>query len=300
MDCRQMRARSPNPWVLAARPRTLWAAVAPVLVGCGLAVGSGVFRADAMAGALVCALALQVAANFANDASDARRGADTEARIGPTRAVAAGLLTVRQVWIGVWVMFGAAALGGVYLAYITSWILLAVGAAAVLAAVTYTGGPSPYGYRGFGEVSVFLFFGLTATVGSRYVHDGAAPLEAWWLAVPIGFTATAILVANNVRDIDTDAAAGKRTLAVALGRERARTLYTLLVAGAFAVIALSAALGLVPRWTALALAAAPLAVPLIRTIRAAGDGPALIRVLEGTARLHLLIGVGLGAGAAFG
>lgn len=292
--------RKPNPWVLAARPRTLWAAVAPVLVGCGLAAGDGVFRVDAAAAALVCALALQVAANFANDASDARRGADGEARIGPPRAVASGLLTARRVWAGAWTMFGAAALAGVYLAYITSWILLAAGALAVLAALAYTGGPAPYGYRALGEASVFVFFGLTAVVGSRYVHDGTAPLEAWPPAVSIGLTAAAILAANNVRDLDSDAAAGKRTLAVVLGRERARTLYTLLVAGAFAVTALSAALGLAPRWTALALAAAPCALPLIRTIRTAEDGPALIRVLEGTARLHLLVGAGLGAGAALG
>ena len=295
-----MTAKSPNPWGLAARPRTLWAAIAPVLVGCGLAVGSGVFRADAMVAALICALTLQVAANFANDASDARRGADPETRIGPARAVATGLLTSRQVWAGVWVMFGVAALCGLYLAFITHWAVVAVGAVAILATVTYTGGPSPYGYRGLGEVSVFIFFGLTATVGSRYVHDGTAPLEAWLLAVPIGFTATAILVANNVRDIDTDSAAGKRTMAVMLGRGRARTFYALLMAGTFVVIAVTAGFGITPRWTALALLVSPLALPLIRTIRATTDGPALIRVLDGTARFHLLVGIGLAAGAAIG
>ena len=300
MQTTGMSTDTPNSWILAARPRTLWAAIAPVLVGCGLALGSGVFRADAMVAALICAVALQVAANFANDASDARRGADPETRIGPTRAVATGLLTSRQVWIGVWAMFGMAAVCGLYLALITSWVIVAVGAAAILATVTYTGGPSPYGYRGFGEASVFLFFGIVATVGSRYAHDATAPLEAWLLAIPVGFTATAILVANNVRDIDTDASAGKRTLAVKLGRDRARAFYVLLMGGTFVVIALAAILGLTSGWTTLVLLASPLALPLIRAIRTSTEGPALIRVLEGTARLHLLVGIGLAAGAAIG
>lgn len=295
-----MHLQSSSPWILAARPRTLWAAIAPVLVGAGLAIGDRVFRADAAAAALVCALSLQVAVNFANDASDARRGADPEARLGPTRVVAAGLLGARQVWTGAWIMFGVAALGGGYLAYITSWRILLIGAVAILAAVTYTGGPSPYGYRALGELSVFIFFGLTATVGSRYVHDAAAPLAAWLLAIPVGFTAAAILVANNVRDIDTDSAAGKRTLAVVLGRERARTFYCVLIGAAFMLIAVWAALGVTAPWTALGLLPSPLAAPLVRTVRRSTDGPALVRVLEGTARLHLLVGVGLGIGAALG
>ena len=197
-------------------------------------------------------------------------------------------------------MFAIAAAGGLYIASITSWVVVGVGAVAILATLTYTGGPSPYGYRGFGEVSVFVFFGLVATVGSRYAHDGTAPLDAWLLAVPIGLTASAILVANNVRDIETDAAAGKRTLAVVLGPDRARALYTVIVIAAFVVIAATAALGMVPRWAALAVLAAPLALPLTRTIRSTTEGPALIRVLEGTARLHLLVGVGLALGGAIG
>ena len=296
----RMSALAAKPWVMAARPRTLWAAVAPVLVGSGASVGDGVFRLDAFLVTLLCALALQVAANFANDASDARRGADPETRIGPTRVVAAGLLPARRVWWGVAVMFGIAALCGFYIAAITTWAVLVVGALAPAATVIYTGGPSPYGYRGMGEVSVFLFFGLVATVGSRFAHDGTLPLESWLLAVPVGFTASAILVANNIRDIDTDAEVGKRTMAVILGRDRARILFVALVAGAFGLVAIWSILGLAPRWTAVALLAAPLAVPLIRTVRSASDGPALIRVLEGTARLHLLVGVGLALGAAIG
>ena len=295
-----MNAIPAKPWVMAARPRTLPAAVAPVLVGSGLAVGAGVFRSDALLVTLLCALALQIAANFANDASDARRGADPESRIGPTRVVAAGLLPARRVWAGVAVMFGIAALCGIYIAAITSWAVLVVGVAALVATLTYTGGPSPYGYRGMGEVSVFVFFGLVATVGSRYAHDGNMPAEAWLLAIPVGFTASAILWANNIRDIDTDSMVGKRTMAVILGRQRARAFYVALVGGAFGLATVWALLGLAPPWTALALLAFPLAVPLIRTIRSDSDGPALIRVLEGTARLHLLVGVCLAIGAAIG
>lgn len=296
----RMNAIPPKPWVMAARPRTLWAAVAPVMVGGGLAVGDRVFRLDALLATVLCALALQIAANFANDASDAHRGADPETRIGPTRVVASGLLPGRRVWAGVAVMFGIAALCGIYIAAITSWAVLLVGVAALVATVTYTGGPSPYGYRGMGEASVFVFFGLVATVGSRYAHDGTMPAEAWLLAVPVGFTASAILVANNIRDIDTDSMVGKRTVAVILGRRRARAFFVSLVGGAFGIAAVGALLGLTPRWTALALLAAPLAVPLIRTIRSDSDGPALIRALEKTARLHLFVGVGLAIGAAIG
>jgi len=297
-----MTTSSVNPWVLASRPRTLWAAVAPVLVGTGSAVGDGVFRADALVAALVCALSFQVAVNFANDASDARRGADSDSRIGPTRVVAAGLLPARSVWVGVVVMLGIAALCGLYIAAITTWWLLALGGTAIIATLTYTGGPSPYGYRGWGEVSVFVFFGLMATAGSRFAHDGTMPSSTWLLAIPVGFTATAILVANNLRDLDNDAAVGKRTLAVRLGRPGTRLLYSALIGGAFGLVAIWAILGLTPPWTGLALLSAPLAVPLIRTVRSAStdDGPALIRVLENTARLHFLMGVGLGLGGALG
>ncbi|MBI5156383.1 MAG: 1,4-dihydroxy-2-naphthoate octaprenyltransferase, partial [Acidimicrobiia bacterium] len=207
-----------NPWLVAARPPTLLAAVAPVLVGGGLAWGDGAFRLDAFAVTLITAVAINIAANFSNDASDARRGADGPHRIGPPRAVASGLLTARRVWAATAVVLALAAAGGLYLAWISDWRLLVVGAAAIVATLTYTGGPWPYGYRGLGEVFVFGFFGLFAVVGSRFVHDATITAEAWLLAVPVGFLVTAILVANNVRDIDTDRTAGKRTLAVRLGR----------------------------------------------------------------------------------
>lgn len=287
-------------WWAAARPRTLWAATAPALVGAGLAVGDRVFRPDAAVAALVGALAIQIAANFANDASDAKRGADPAERTGPPRAVATGALPAGRIWYGVWIMFGLAAAAGAYLTVIAGWVIPALGAACILAALAYTGGPLPYGYRGLGEVFVFVFFGLAATVGSRYVHDMSAPAAAWLAAVPVGMTAAAILVANNVRDAATDEAAGKRTLAVIWGPTAARRLYVALVIGAFAATAGLAASGFLPRWTALALAAAPLAVRPVRAVMSAADGPGLIRALEATARLHLLVGLGLATGAAVG
>lgn len=287
-----------RPWLLAARLPTLWGSAAPVAVGAGIAWGDGAFRLDAFVVSLAAALLVQVGANFANDASDARRGADGPARLGPTRAVASGLIGARAMWTGVAGVFLLAAAGGVYLAAISGWPVLAVGAAGLIAAVTYTGGPRPYGYRGWGEAAVFIFFGLAATVGSRYVHDATAPPEAWLLAVPVGFTVTAILVANNVRDVDTDRAAGKRTLAVLLGRSGGRALFTGLVAGAFLALALEAALGAVPRFCLLGLAALPAAAPPVAAIWKEAGGPPLIRTLRATARLHALFGGLIALGAA--
>jgi 1,4-dihydroxy-2-naphthoate octaprenyltransferase len=287
-----------NPWLIAARPPTLLASVAPVLVGGGLAIGDGVFRADAFVVTLVTAVLLNVAVNFANDASDARRGADGPHRIGPARVVATGLLTARQVWIGTAVVLALAVAGGAYLAWISGWPILAIGAAAIVAALAYTGGPRPYGYFGLGEVFVFGFFGVAAVVGSRYIHDATTTDAARLLSLPVGFLVTAILVANNVRDIDTDRDAGKRTLAVRLGRDRTRVLFATLVWGAFALIAVFAALELTPRWTALGLLALPLTIRPVRVVRKTEAGPALIGALRATARLHFVVGVLVGVGAA--
>jgi len=285
-------------WLVAARPPTLLASIAPVLAGSGLAAGDGVFRWDVFAVTLVTAVLLNVAVNFANDASDAHRGADSPARIGPPRAVATGLLTSRQVWTGTWVVLALAVAGGVYLTAVAGWVVVAIGATAIVAALAYTGGPWPYGYRGLGEVFVFVYFGLAAVVGSRYVHDSTAPAAAWWLAIPIGFLVTAILVANNVRDIDTDRASGKRTLAVLLGRGATRALFAGLVAGAFALLAVTAAFDLVPRPTLVALAAVPIAVRPMRVVLAEEGGPVLIAALKGTALLHFAFGALVGLGAA--
>ncbi len=286
-----------NPWILAARPPTLWAAIAPVVVAAGLAIGQGVFRVDAFAAALIGAVAIQVAANFANDVSDAARGADPEDRIGPPRAVASGLLTARQMWTGVAAAFAVSGLAGIYLTIVAGWVVLAIGIASIIAALTYVGGPVPYGYRGLGELFVFIFFGLVATVGGRYVHDRSAPAAIWLLAVPMGLLVTAILVANNVRDLQTDAAVGKRTLAVMIGRPATVRLYGSLVYGSFVAIAVFAMTGWIPPWSSLALLAFPLAPPLVRSISAASDGPSLIGALKNTARLQLVVGVLLAIGA---
>ncbi|NQV06696.1 1,4-dihydroxy-2-naphthoate polyprenyltransferase [bacterium] len=284
-------------WVLAARPPTLWAAVAPVLVGSGLAANDGVFLWDVFVVTLITAVLINVAANFANDASDAGKGADTAERIGPQRAVASGLIPARTMWIGTAGVVAAAVTGGIYLTWRAGWVVVVIGLVSIIAMLGYTGGPRPYGYRGFGEVSVFVFFGLAATVGSRYVHDRSAPLDAWLLAVPVGMLVTAILVANNVRDLDTDRATGKRTLAVMMGRPATRALFATLVWGAFVVLAVVAGAGWAPRGTLLGLAAAPLSIAIVRTVMAEVEGPPLIGALKGTARLHALTGALIGIGA---
>jgi 1,4-dihydroxy-2-naphthoate octaprenyltransferase len=285
-------------WKTAARPHTLPAAIVPVLVGSGLAYGEDVFRWDAFVWALVGALAIQIAANFANDASDARRGADTEERLGPPRMVALGVITSRRMWTATWITIGVAATAGVFLTVIAGWPILLIGACSIIAMLGYVGGPAPYGYRGLGEVFVFVFFGLVATVGSRYVHDSTAPLSAWLLAIPVGFLVTAILVVNNYRDIDTDAQTGKRTLAVIMGRERTRALFVVLVYGAFVAIAVFGVAGWTPISTLFACFLIPLGAIPTRIVYVKSDGPALIRALKATARLHLWVGVVLAAAVA--
>ena len=284
-------------WKTAARLHTIPAAIVPVLVGGGLAAGDSVFRADAFGWALLGAIAIQVAANFANDASDGRRGTDA-VRLGPPRMVALGEITERRMWIATWIAVAVAGISAIALTAIAGVIVLVIGVVSVLAMLTYVGGPWPYGYRGLGEVAVFIFFGLVATVGSRFVHDMSAPRAAWLLAVPIGMLATSILVVNNYRDIDTDAAAGKRTLAVALGRAGTQRLFASLVYGSFAAMAAFAAAGLTPLATAIAAFLAPAAVPPVKIVATRTEGPALIRALKLTARLHLWTGLAMAVGAA--
>jgi len=267
-------------------------------VGGGLAVDDDVFRWDVFVVTMTASVLINVGVNFANDASDARRGMDNAERIGPTRAVASGLIPARTMWGGVAATFSLASICGIYLTTVAGWPILAIGTASLIAALGYTGGPLPYGYRGLGEVFVFLFFGLAATVGSRFAHDGTAPLDAWLLAIPVGMLVTAILVANNVRDIDTDRAMGKRTLAVMLGRPATRRLYAALALGGFPLIAGYAALGWTPGLTLIAVAASPLAIPPMLTIYRETAGPPLIGALKGTARLHALVGALLALGAA--
>lgn len=288
---------SPNPWLLAARPATLLAASASVLVGSALAARDEVFRWDALAVILFAALAIQVGVNYANDLADARRGADTEHRIGPTRAVATGLLSEAQMRRGIAAAFGAAAIAGFYLIYLGGWVVLVIGVVSIVAALGYTNGPIPYGYYGLGEVFVFVFFGLVATAGTRYVYDRTAPADAWISGVVMGLLAAAILVANNVRDIDTDRVAGKHTLAVVLGRQGGRWLYALTTVGAFAVILVGAVAGALPSGMLLALLAGAAAVPLLRDMFTETAGPPLIGVLKGTARLQFVVAVLMSVGA---
>jgi 1,4-dihydroxy-2-naphthoate octaprenyltransferase len=273
-------------WLMAARVRTLPAAVAPVLVGTALAIHDGDFDGFAFACALLGAIFIQVGTNLSNDYSDARRGADAEDRLGPVRVTAGGLVPPRQVLHATYVSFGLAVACGIYLIVVAGPVLLLIGAASIVAGVLYTGGPRPYGYEGLGEVFVFLFFGLVAVTGSYYVQIQDLPWEAFALAVPVGLLAAAILVVNNVRDIDSDRRAGKRTLAVRLGRERARTLYGVMVYAAFA-LALVAWLGKLGPWLLLPLIVSPLALDLVRTVRSHTDGPTLNDALARTGMLQL-------------
>jgi 1,4-dihydroxy-2-naphthoate polyprenyltransferase len=282
-------------WVMAARVRTLPAAIAPVLVGTSLALGAGHFHPLAFVAALLGAVFIQVGTNLSNDYSDARRGADNEERLGPVRVTAGGLAPPRQVLTATYVSFGLAIACGAYLIAVAGWELLAVGAASILAGVLYTGGPRPYGYEGLGEVFVFLFFGIVAVVGSYFVQVQELPWQAFGCAVPVGLLASAILVVNNVRDIDTDRRAGKRTLAVRLGRAHTRNLYTAMLATAFLSAPLLWALGMSP-WLLLCWISAPLAVALVRTVRTCVDGPSLNGALAKTGALQLLFCLLLSAG----
>lgn len=287
-------------WLEAARPRTLPAAVAPVLVGTGLATADGVYRPDAFGLALLGALALQVAANFANDVSDANRGADAADRVGPTRMVATGQITPRAMWIATGAAVLTAAAAGVGLIIIAGWPIAIIGLASILAMLTYVGGPIPYGYRALGEVFVFVFFGLVATVGTRFAHGGSAPgIDAWILGAVMGGLAAAILVANNLRDIASDTRVGKRTLAVVLGREGTRRLYAWLMYGSFVVVAVASIMRLTPVLTGLAALWVPFAVRPVAVVANTDDPGRLIGVLGATARLQLLVGATLGMAAAF-
>jgi 1,4-dihydroxy-2-naphthoate octaprenyltransferase len=280
--------------LLAARPRTLPAAIAPVLVGTSLAGSEGTFRALPFVAALIGSVFIQIGTNLSNDYSDARRGADTEDRLGPVRVTAGGLMPPRRVLVGTYVAFGVAVAAGLYLAAVAGWQLLVVGAASILAGVLYTGGPRPYGYEGLGELFVFTFFGLVAVAGSYFVQVEHLRWEAVALGVPVGLLAAAILVVNNVRDVDTDRRAGKRTLAVKLGRERARSLFVTMVVLAFAVPLL-----LIPAlsaWLLLPLAAAPQVPPLVRTVTTRTDGPALNGALAATGRLLAVFSLLLAGG----
>jgi len=293
-------------WLAGARPPTLPAAVVPVLVGTAAAAGPA---GDLGAGrgldwvrfvaAAVVALAIQVGTNYANDYADGKRGTDAADRVGPLRLVGSGLVPAARVKRAAVVAFGVAALAGLWLAAVTSWWLVVVGAVCIAAGWLYTGGPRPYGYAGYGELFVFVFFGLVATVGSAYVQTGGLEPLAEAAAVPVGLLATALLVVNNLRDIPSDRRAGKITLAVRLGDRRTRLLYVALMVAPFLIVPLVA--GLSGRiFAAAALFAVVVArIPVQRVLEGA-SGPALVPVLVTTGRVQLLFGVLLAAGLFYG
>jgi 1,4-dihydroxy-2-naphthoate octaprenyltransferase len=286
-------------WVEAARPRTLPASLAPVLVGtaAGARAGSALHLDwPRFALVVVVALAVQIAVNYANDYFDGVRGVDTVQRAGPRRAVASGLVSPRAMRVAIGLAMTVAAAAGLALAAVVSWWLLVVGAAAFLALLGYSGGPRPYASAGLGEVFVFVFFGLVATLGSSYVQHSRLPATAWIAAAATGVLAVAILVVNNLRDVPTDAVAGKRTLAVRIGEARTRQLFVAAIALGLALAVVAEPFAARSAWPLLAVLALPLAREPIAAVRGGGVGRALIPALGGTGRLELAVAVLLAAG----
>jgi len=283
-----------NRWVEGARPRTLPVAVVPVAVGTAVASAQGQVTWWRAAAALVVSLAIQVGTNFANDYSDGVRGTDA-VRVGPVRLVASGLASPDAVRRAAFVAFGVAAAAGLALTAAVGPELLAVGAASIAAGWLYTGGPRPYGYRGFGELFVFVFFGLVATAGSAYVHLERVTGLSVLAGVPVGLLAVAILVINNLRDIDNDAVAGKKTLAVRIGAVGTRVLYVVCLLAPFVLLL---AIAVVRPWALIGLAALPLVVVPVRRVVAGTTGRGLIDVLVASGRLHLVFGLLVAVGIA--
>ncbi len=281
-------------WLLASRPATLPAAVAPVLVGTAAASWATPlfdFRPGAFVAALIGALLLQIGTNFANDYADFRSGADNPDRLGPLRVTQAGYVTAGGMRIAIVMAFAAAAGCGIYLIIVAGWPIAVVGAAAILGGLAYTGGPWPYGYHGLGDAFVYLFFGLIAVMGSYYVQVEQLTWEVVAAALPVGMPVTAILVVNNLRDVETDRQSGKRTLAVILGAWVARREYASLMMAPYALVPIFAAAGLMP-WAAMETwLALPLAVLLTRRVLTGLDGVSLNPVLKQTGQAHLLFGV---------
>ena len=283
---------------MAARPRTLPAAIAPVLVGTAAAIqhDGSLPRVGGFIAALIGSIFIQIGTNLANDYSDAKRGADTVDRLGPVRVTAAGLVAPRSVLVATWLAFAIAVAAGIYLAILAGWVIIAVGAASIAAGVLYTGGPRPYGYAGLGELFVFLFFGLVAVNGSYYVQLERLDWLPFGLSIAVGCLATAILVVNNIRDIDTDRRADKRTLAVRMGREGARRCYLALIGAAYLVLLVTLALNGGPWWALLGLLTAPLALRPASAVLTRTDGPALNGALAGTGALLGAFSLAVSAG----
>ena len=278
-------------WMLAIRVPTLSAAVVPVLVGTAIAAREGRFNAVIFAVVICAALLIQIGTNLTNDLFDFQKGADTGGRLGPVRVVQAGLLSQKQVAAGSALSFGLAILLGLYLVKVGGWPIVAIGLAAVASGIAYTGGPWPLGYHGLGDVFVFIFFGVIAVVGTFYLQSGDVTGAALTASLPVAMLVTAILVVNNLRDIDTDRAAGKLTLAVRFGREVTQLQYSILVLGAYLVAAALWLGGADSAWAMLPWLTVPLGLRLVREIWRSEGGAALNRTLRQTAGLHLIFGI---------
>ncbi|MEA5076312.1 MAG: 1,4-dihydroxy-2-naphthoate polyprenyltransferase, partial [Coriobacteriia bacterium] len=268
-----MTADALHTWILAIRPKTLPAAASSVIVGTALAWHDGGLSLGPALAALVIALLLQIGSNLANDVYDDERGADTADRLGPTRVTHSGLLTRTQVKTGMKVVLGLAFVLGLYLTWMRGPLVLVIGVAAIIAAVAYTGGPYPLGYHGLGEVFVFLFFGLAAVVGTYWVQTGTTTPLVWLMAVPPGLIITAILVVNNLRDIEQDRVAGKHTIAVRIGVPATIVEYALCMAGAYVVVAGAVAAGALPAATLVVALSAPIAWRAWRIVAAQAGRP---------------------------
>ena len=283
---------------MAARPRTLPAAAAPVLVGCGAAWGSGRFALWPALAALCAALFIQIGTNFANDLFDFIKGADTSERLGPLRVTQAGLVTPRAIAVATGAAFGLAAVLGAYLVLVAGWPVLVVGVLSILAGLAYTGGPYPLGYNGLGDLFVFLFFGLAAVGGTYFVQAHELSTAAVLAGVPMGFLATAILAVNNLRDAPTDTVAGKKTLAVRFGANFAKTEYAVLTWGAYACLPVLYLLGHTSLWVFLPALSLPLLFRLLHTVCTVSGRP-LNAALGGTGQLELVFGILLAVGLCF-
>ncbi|MCK8499546.1 MULTISPECIES: 1,4-dihydroxy-2-naphthoate polyprenyltransferase [Myxococcus] len=282
-------------WLMAVRPKTLTAALVPVLVGTSLAFGLGVGRLLPALAALVGAVLIQVGTNFINDYYDFKKGADTHERLGPVRVTQSGLIAPGTVLMGAAVCFIAATAVGAYLVAVGGWPIVAIGLASLLCGYAYTGGPFPLGYNGLGDLFVFIFFGLVAVTGTFYVQAGTVHPAAWWAAIPVGASGTMLIVVNNLRDVTTDVKAGKRTLAVRWGTTAGKAEYVLLLAASFATPGVMYALGYAAPWVFLSFLSLPLAVPPLQRVMRE-QGAALNPALGGTARFQLIFGVLFGLG----
>lgn len=277
-------------WILASRPKTLPAAAAPVIVATFMAIEDNVFQFWPAFAALIGALLIQIGTNFANDYYDFKKGTDTEERLGPTRVTQAGLLSPREVMVGMWIIFGLAVLVGIYILMIGGWPIFILGILSILFGIAYTGGPYPLGYNGLGDIFVFIFFGFVAVGGTYYIQSGMITPQIYWASVPIGLLATAILVVNNLRDLEQDQIAGKRTLAVRFGKKITQLEYFLLLGLSYIVPVIMWITGLTTYWIFIVFLSIPLSIGLSKDILVKKGRP-LNETLAGTGKLELIYGL---------